>query len=194
MTKMTVEVNKDQYGFPSIVTITKEGKTLRVTTNPDMGFTIEGPRGLLPDVMEAFRVILPRVSYQKEVDVIQAEENTEVSSSVVAYTLMKAMGLQLSESRTGTGIILSFWTDNVAIAAGLKLTYQIEGGAETTWFEETTTSTIPIIIRKTLCAANMINMPVTVRLYLKRAAAGGSSYSKQLTMLGDIMRLMGHVF
>lgn len=192
MTKMTVEVNKDAYGFPSIVSITKEGKTLQVTTNPDMGFTIEGPRGLLPDVMEAFRVILPRVSYHQEVGVTQGEENTEVTNNTTAYVLVKTVGLILSESHIFHSMVLSLKAEVGTETSYIKVTVQPEGKAETTFYEGSTSSVAYII--KTVTTAQKLNTNTVFRVYLKNSVAGHKAFSKQMMLVGDNVNLVGHLF
>jgi len=192
MPKMKVEVLKDNVGFPSIVNITKNGRTMKVTSDPNMGFTIEGQSGVLPDYMEAFRVILPRVSYQKEVGVTQAEDNTIVSTNVAAWTLLKSVGIQLSDSRSLDRIIATYRTNNVAQAAFLRVTYQTATVGETVLLEVSTNSDTYDVVNNTL--QNPINEPVIIRAYLMTALAPNSAFNQQLTLIGDNISLVGHLF
>lgn len=187
---MHVSVLKDEVGFPSIVEVTKGRRKLKVTTDPNQGFTIEAPRSLLPDPMDAFRVVMPRVSYQKTVDEIQGEDNTEVSYNAANYELKKVIGVELNSSRNLTEVIATFKALGVGTAY-IKITYEVTGGSETTWLEESIASQTYVVVQNTL------QIPLEdwaiIRVYLK-ASAGETAYNKQLTVVGDVISIVGHLF
>ena len=191
MPKMTIKIAKDTLGFPSIVDIDKSGKKLKITTDSGVGFTIEGRRGTLPDFMEAYSVVLPRISHQKEADVIQGEDFTEVSSVGAGYKLSKVLGVQLSESKTVNRVIATLKSEDAAITAGIKVTYQAEGGAETTLIEDSTNSTVYLIYSANI-APDLFEF-ITFRVYLFGAGAF-SGYNAQFTTIGDKLAIVGQMF
>ena len=194
MAKIKVQIDKDATGFPSIVTITDRGKKLKVTSIPMEGFTIDGPRSIMPSAFETFRVIMPRVSYQKEVGLIQAEDNTQVTSGGAAadtYVLVKTLGTILTETHDIYKVIVTFWA--LANTATVKVTYEEEGAAEMTWLEQSTTDTDPVTYIGIL--SDKIDTDTVFRVYVKNSAIGvDETLTEQLTFFGDKISAVGHLF
>lgn len=62
---VTAKILKDEHGNPTVAEITKRGRTLKVSYDPDLGFTFTGPRSVMPSVVDIAALIYPPELQQK---------------------------------------------------------------------------------------------------------------------------------
>lgn len=193
LAKITVKVLRDDEKAPMHVEITKGyRRPLKVDFQPAVGFILEGSRRDLPTVGEIISMIYQeRLSSQKEVDCIQAEDNTLVTATGTSYELVKVLGVYLSESRTVTKVAASTKNDSGS-ATKLKVTSQVSGGSEETILEESTTSMTEVVF--TVALPTALHQYVILRVYLNAQSGAVIASNQQFTAFGDLVTELVHAF
>jgi len=86
MTKIIAKIVKDEAGSPSLVEITKDGRTINIKYDPDQQLEIEGQAGLMPNFAEIMQLIYPSSVTIQRIEEIGTLENIVTPAKIKAAT------------------------------------------------------------------------------------------------------------